>query len=104
METGATSVRLDRDDRQVQAEQIRRARSCQALMSESEMLAMKEDLRAQRRANRPAPTSPPSVITSCDPAGCFDSQGNRYNRTGTGNFTRRDGATCLRVGSELRCQ
>lgn len=71
METAATSIRLDPLDRQVQAEQVRRARNCDPLMSEAEMQGMKQGLRAQRQRR----ASRPTVITSCDDGGCWESDG-----------------------------
>lgn len=58
MKTSASSIRVQGDDATVQAEQIRRAEACQPLMTDAEVLLMKEELRAQRRASRPAPQSP----------------------------------------------
>ncbi|MGB4672379.1 MAG: DUF4124 domain-containing protein [Azovibrio sp.] len=50
------------------------------------------------------PPPPPSVITSCDPGGCSDSNGNRYNGTaGQGAFHRQDGRFCLHVGDQMQC-
>jgi hypothetical protein len=46
---------------------------------------------------------PPSIITSCDPAGCFDNQGHRYINTGGPVMPRSDGATCINVGGHLEC-
>lgn len=105
MPAAATSIRLDPLDRQVQAEQIRRARNCEPLMSDAEMLAMKESLRAQRRAARPPPPQlrGPAIITTCDPAGCWGSDGTRYNASGTGQFVRQDGTMCMRMGDTLAC-
>lgn len=103
IQAAATSIRLDALDRQVQAEQVRRARNCEPLMSDVEMQGMKDGLRAQRRASRPEPPPMPSTITSCDLGGCWGSDGARYNSTGPGQFVRQDGATCRRTGNTLTC-
>jgi hypothetical protein len=52
----------------------------------------------QRRARRPKP----SVITSCDPEGCYDDVGNRYNSGGGGVFFGPSGA-CQMVGNMMQC-
>lgn len=66
------------------------------------------DPREQRRRNRPAsaipmPPEPPSIITSCDPGGCWDTQGRRFNSAGGGNFHRSDGKFCVGAGPNVIC-
>lgn len=66
------------------------------------------DPREQRRRNRPAsaipmPPEPPSIITSCDPGGCWDTQGRRFNSAGGGNFHRSDGKFCTGAGPNVIC-
>ena len=59
--------------------------------------------RAQSSATRAAAAPPPvpetpAQIVNCDPAGCWDTAGRRYNNAAGGNFTRSDGAFCTRAG------
>ncbi len=46
----------------------------------------------------------PGVITSCDPGGCWDSNGERYNR-GAGNtlFPANGSPACQVLGNQLHC-
>ena len=57
------------------------------------------DPEVMRRAmNPPAPPpNTPSQIVSCDAGGCMDTNGNRLNNAGGGNFTRTDGKFCQRI-------
>jgi len=58
--------------------------------------------RAQSSGTRAAAAPPvpeaPAQIVNCDPAGCWDTAGRRYNNAAGGNFTRSDGAFCTRAG------
>lgn len=59
-------------------------------------------------ASRAASTSggkPPGVITSCDGAGCWDSNGVRYNRGAGPTYFSSDGHTCQAVapGVPMQC-
>ena len=58
------------------------------------------DPEVMRRAmNPPLPAvNTPSQIASCDPGGCMDTNGNRLNNAGGGNFTSTDGKFCTRIG------
>jgi len=51
----------------------------------------------------PPPPEPPSLITSCDPGGCWDSSGRRLIGAGGGTFHRTDGKFCTRSGSNAIC-
>lgn len=43
-------------------------------------------------------------LVNCDPAGCWDTSGNRYNRAAGGNFYRQDGRFCQAQGQgRARC-
>ena len=46
--------------------------------------------------------NPASNITSCDPGGCNDNFGHRYNGNGT-TLIRNDGAVCNRTGATISC-
>lgn len=57
--------------------------------------AKREDRAARAEAARPAAPRGPAMLSSCDGGGCWDTSGNRYNRTGNGqNFWRTDGKFC----------
>lgn len=50
-----------------------------------------------------APPPPPATIVNCDPAGCWDTSGNRYNNAAGGNFWRTDGKFCTNTGGSVIC-
>lgn len=57
-----------------------------------------------RNSNQvPIPAPAPSVITSCDPGGCWDNFGNRYNGSGGPTYIRQDGRVCQNIGSMIQC-
>lgn len=64
----------------------------------SEIDAENRRSRAIERAARHRP----SLITTCDASGCWDTLGNRYNGTGRTLF-RTDGRPCTRTGNSLEC-
>ena len=48
---------------------------------------------------------PPSHITNCDSAGCWDNNGRRYNSTGNGqNFYSDSGKFCQNTGGQMECR
>ncbi|MBD9672989.1 DUF4124 domain-containing protein [Pseudomonas sp. PDM21] len=52
----------------------------------------------------PHPPASPLVITNCDPAGCWDSNGVRYNKgAGDTYFRSSGGPACQRMGGNLSC-
>lgn len=53
LETSASSITLDQYARQVAAEDIRRARACQPLMTDAERAAMRAEMQNAARARRP---------------------------------------------------
>lgn len=59
----------------------------------------------QERARDAAARAPvPIAATNCNASGCWDSAGNRYNRTGRGDkFWRSDGKFCQSNGSSITC-
>ncbi|MGJ7553058.1 DUF4124 domain-containing protein [Variovorax sp. RB3P1] len=50
----------------------------------------------------PIPEAPAQIV-NCDPAGCWDTAGRRYNNAAGGNFSRSDGAFCTRAGPNAIC-
>ncbi|MCP5280135.1 MAG: hypothetical protein H6930_00790 [Rhodoferax sp.] len=52
-----------------------------------------------------APTvGPTMLIVSCDPGGCWDEFGVRYDRAGGGVFIRPDGHECTAVRGRMACR
>lgn len=58
-------------------------------------------------ASRPASVSastPPAVITSCDPGGCWDSNGQRYNKgAGMTHIPANGGHACQLINGNMIC-
>lgn len=72
--------------------------------SDREQERMRTDkLIEAERESRERARSAQAQITSCDKAGCWDTNGARYNRAAGGNFVRSDGEFCRRVGPALQC-
>ena len=44
------------------------------------------------------------LVVSCDPGGCWDEYGMRYDAAGGGVFIRRDGKSCQSVRGRMICQ
>jgi len=68
---------------------------------------------AQQPTAMPPPVAPPAVVplpgpgrlvVSCDPGGCWDEFGMRYDRAGAGAFVRADGSSCLRIKGRMHCE
>ena len=51
----------------------------------------------------PPPPMPPGQVVNCDPAGCWDTNGNRLTNAAGGNFHRSDGKFCTRAGPNVVC-
>ena len=51
----------------------------------------------------PPPPKGPGIITNCDGAGCWDTNGQRYNSAAGGNFHRQDGRFCQQMGNLMQC-
>lgn len=49
-----------------------------------------------------APPTPPSFTGTCDSAGCWGSDGTRYNAIG-GSLVRPDGRMCQNMGGVMQC-
>jgi hypothetical protein len=68
------------------------------------MIADKE-IEARESAARAAAQASASTITSCDPGGCWDNLGRRFNKSGdVGNFLRHDGNLCQSIGGLMQCK
>lgn len=64
---------------------------------------------AQSAPTPAAPASSPTVgptmlIVGCDPGGCWDEFGLRYDRAGGGVFIRPDGHECTQVRGRMACR
>ena len=44
------------------------------------------------------------LVVSCDPGGCWDENGVRYDASGGGVFIRRDGKSCQSIRGRMICQ
>lgn len=51
----------------------------------------------------PAPQRVPSTITSCDDAGCWGSDGTRYNRGAGDTYFPSTGGVCQGAGGQMQC-
>jgi len=51
----------------------------------------------------PALPAPPSPVTTCDGAGCWDAAGRRYNQGAGSTFFRSDGRVCQQIGATMQC-
>lgn len=45
-----------------------------------------------------------ALIVSCDPGGCWDENGVRYDAAGAGVFIRRDGKSCESIRGRMACK
>ena len=45
----------------------------------------------------------PSSITNCDSAGCWGSDGTRYNRGAGDTYFPSTGGSCQNVGGQMQC-
>jgi len=77
------------------------------------MCAGLENAASQERARAVPPAALPPVvpapgpgmlIVSCDPGGCWDEVGVRYDRADAGVFVRRDGRSCLMIKRRMHCE
>lgn len=58
-------------------------------------------------AYKPAQTlaaAPSALIVSCDPGGCWDENGVRYDAAGGGIFIRIDGKSCESIRGRMTCK
>lgn len=54
-------------------------------------------------APEPATPPTPSIITNCDPSGCWDNLGGRYNSAAGGNFIGPSDRLCINMGGMIQC-
>jgi hypothetical protein len=47
---------------------------------------------------------PTALIVSCDPGGCWDENGVRYDAAGDGIFIRVDGRSCESIRGRMVCK
>ncbi len=51
----------------------------------------------------PMPQRQPSTITNCDSAGCWGTDGTRYNRAAGNTYFPTTGGVCQNVGGQMQC-
>ncbi len=51
----------------------------------------------------PSTTPQPRTMTNCDGAGCWDTQGTRYNRAAGNTYFPSSGGSCQSVGDQMQC-
>lgn len=51
----------------------------------------------------PPPSAPPRTITNCDAAGCWDTQGGRYNHGAGNTYFSTNGGACQMIGGQMQC-
>ena len=63
-----------------------------------------EPIRRSSSYSMPTPPPVPTVITSCDPGGCWDNLGNRYMKgAGTTYIPTSGGGACQQLGNMMHC-
>ncbi|RYG08797.1 MAG: hypothetical protein EON92_15885 [Burkholderiales bacterium] len=78
----------------IDAQSERNMQRRMAELDASERMREERDDRAARA---------PTHLVNCNGAGCWDTQGTRYNRAAGGNFHRSDGKFCTRAGPNVMC-
>ncbi|MDO8958218.1 MAG: hypothetical protein Q7U85_00635 [Rhodocyclaceae bacterium] len=101
------------EEQQAVRDAVRRSERAEQRAIEAERLAREAEIKAaaaedaarNRRFYPPLfPPPPPRYprVTNCDPGGCWDDQGQRYNKGG-GNTYLGPSGPCTRTGNTLRC-
>lgn len=62
-----------------------------------------DDSNSRNSYSAPAPQRVPSTITSCDGAGCWGSDGTRYNHGAGDTYFPSTGGTCQSIGGQMQC-
>lgn len=52
---------------------------------------------------QPEATRPPATVTTCDPGGCWNTDGSRYEGGAGGTYLDRNGRLCQRNGVMMQC-
>ena len=100
LETAASSIIGSEAEKKMKRQALLQARACATGGSTAE--ADPDPPRHRERASTSS-TPQPTQLTNCDPAGCWDTTGTRYNRAAGGNFFRSDGKFCTGAGAQLIC-
>lgn len=79
-----------------------RQRAARELKEQTDRYESPEYLREQE-VKRQQARDRVSNISSCDAAGCVDTQGRRYNKGAGSTYFRSDGKACQQVGQQLHC-
>lgn len=53
--------------------------------------------------NNVSNSSPPSSITNCDSAGCWGTDGTRYNKGAGNTYFPSTGGSCQNIGGQMQC-
>ncbi|MGJ3704611.1 DUF4124 domain-containing protein [Variovorax sp. AFSI2.2] len=100
-DAGGGIIQSDPNER-IRAQDERNMQRRMATMDADRARRAERDARADEA--RQAGSGAPTTITNCNASGCWDSAGNRYNRTGDGrNFWRADGKFCRANGNTFSC-
>lgn len=107
LEAAATAITPPKAAREQRAMERDAARACRAngtsYAEELRALQASAATRAeQRRSAARTAEEGPALLGNCDTAGCWDTQGRRYDRAAGGMF-RSDGKFCTRVGQQVNC-
>ena len=84
------------------ASQLAVAAACAGVKSESVNPTISDEYK-KKPQTKLQPPQQPSMITNCDPGGCWDNQGQRYNGTGGTPYFRQDGKVCQSVAGRMQC-
>ena len=110
LETSASSIHHDRFDKQVWAEQLRRAHACERLLTDIELQAMKLRLQDQARATRALDRASrkDERFSGPDKLQCFGNHctggfGSSYRPDGAGHVIRDDGTRCSVTSGWANC-
>lgn len=76
--------------------------ACAGITSESVNPTISDEYKKKPQA-KPQPPQQPSMITNCDPVGCWDNQGQRYNGKAGTPYLRQDGKVCQSVAGIMQC-
>lgn len=91
-ETEASSIRKD------QAAVSMRKTKMLIACGRTDQLSTRQSSRAT-----PMPQAHPTVITSCDPTGCWDNMGGRYTKGAGETYISSQGSACQATGGQMHC-
>lgn len=89
-------------NRQLTIRQRDMAAACAAGGSAQDIM----NISIKHKLSAPAPELAPAAaahLTSCNGAGCWDNQGQRYNNGAGATHIRQDGRVCQYIGNQMQC-